>query len=499
MPAPTVKGMSGQGDRWTAEQVLGLAPDAASGRAGRKLASPAPWSETGAGAGAVWGLCKGSGSKPYQTVVDLEDGSGSGNGPAYTCSCPSRKHPCKHALGLLLLWAADAEKAADATGQGGGRNVPEAPVPATWAEPWLTGRRERAGRAGAGADRAARGAGTEKGPVGSGGSAGGGAAEAARRRADRRAARMAAGAADLEERLADLLRGGLAGADRRGYAEWEEMAARMVDAQAPGLAARVRELGAMPSSGRDSGGRPDRILSELSLLHLLDQGLLGVDGLPEQLSATVRARAGVTVEAAELLADAEARIRDAWLVLAQRDTAEGRMAVRRVWLHGRRTGRPALLLSFGVAGRAPTLSLPVGALLDAELAFHPGASRLRAVLGERHGREDGPFVPAGGTVTEALGAYAKALCADPWLESWPVVLRDVVPIPPAGPPDDEGGWQVADAEGEAALPVTTDTAASGLWDLLAVSGGGPVTVFGECGHRGFAPYATWAEGELVAL
>ncbi|MYR13058.1 SWIM zinc finger family protein, partial [Streptomyces sp. SID724] len=31
----------------------------------------------------------------------------------------------------------------------------------------------------------------------------------------------------------------------------------------------------------------------------------------------------------------------------------------------------------------------------------------------------------------------------------------------------------------------------GLWKLVALSGGGPVTVFGEIGHRGFDPFAAW--------
>lgn len=93
--------MTEQGVRWTAEQVLALAPDDASRKAGARLGGAGPWSQTGGSAsGAVWGLCKGSGSKPYRTVVDL-------SGPAYKCSCPSRKFPCKHALGLLLLRAAE--------------------------------------------------------------------------------------------------------------------------------------------------------------------------------------------------------------------------------------------------------------------------------------------------------------------------------------------------------------------------------------------------------
>ncbi|GAA3297749.1 hypothetical protein GCM10020295_31410 [Streptomyces cinereospinus] len=212
--------MTQQGVRWTAEQVLALAPDAASRKAGSKLGAAGPWSGTGTSdEGTLWGLCKGSGSKPYQTVVDVADASG----PAYKCSCPSRKFPCKHALGLLLLWSGDDGA------------VPRGQAP-EWAEQWTAGRRQRA---------------AEQRTPGAAGAPAAADPEAARRRAERRAERISAGATELEQRLADLLRGGLAAAEQAGYGLWEETAARMVDAQAPGLAARVRELG-----GRSR--RPDR-------------------------------------------------------------------------------------------------------------------------------------------------------------------------------------------------------------------------------------------------
>ncbi|WP_301252907.1 SWIM zinc finger family protein, partial [Streptomyces somaliensis] len=284
---------------------------------------------------------------------------------------------------------------------------------------------------------------------------------------------------ELEQRLADLVRGGLAAAGRAGYGLWEETARRMVDAQAPGLAGRVRELGAIPGSG---AGWPVRLLEESALTHLLDRAWLGVDRLPGPLAATVRTRVGLPA-AAEGPA-----VRDRWLVLAQYDTSDGRLTTRRIWLYGLGTGRTALLLSFGAAGRAPELALPVGAVVDAELVRHRGAGQLRAELGERFGTPvPGDAPPPGGTVGDALTAYGLALRDDPWLDSWPVTLREVVPVPAAG------GWQLADADGGEALPVTGSVPAGpGLWRLAAVSGGAPVTVFGECGHRGFTPLAAWS-------
>ncbi|WP_344098236.1 SWIM zinc finger family protein, partial [Streptomyces stramineus] len=315
--------------------------------------------------------------------------------------------------------------------------------------------------------------------------------EAARRRAERRARRISTGVTELEQRLADLVRGGLASAEGAAYAQWDETAARMVDAQAPGLASRVRELASAPGSGAD---RASRLLEECALLHTLSQGWLRRDRLPDPLAATVRSRVGVTADTAALLASVPP-VRDHWLVLAQQDGDDGRLVTRRIWLHGRRTGRAALLLSYGAGGRAPELSLPVGLSLDADLVYHPSARPLRAVLGTRHAEPGpSPAPPAGGDAEAALRAYGEALRDDPWLEAWPVVLRSVIPVP-----DPEGGWQLADADGESALPVDPrHRDRAGLWQLAAVSGGAPVTVFGECGHRGFTPLATWAP-ELVAL
>ncbi|MET9481117.1 SWIM zinc finger family protein [Streptomyces sp. NPDC006638] len=438
--------MNKAGVRWTTEQVLALAPDDSSRKAGNKLGTAGPWSEAGSNAaGAVWGLCKGSGSKPYRTVVDT-------TGPAYKCTCPSRKFPCKHALGLLLLRAADETAVGEA----------EAP---DWAREWLDARGKRSGGEG---DPAGGGAGRAADP------------EAARRRAERRAGRITAGAVELERRLADLLRGGLAPAEQAGYGLWEETAARMVDAQAPGLAGRVRELGAIPGSGP---GWPARLLEESSLLHLLNAGWLGLDGVPEPLATTVRTRIGLPSPSSG------AAVRDHWLVLAQYDTSDGKVVTRRVWLHGRGSGRWALVLSFGAAGRSPQLSLPVGAVLDAEVTPHGGAGQLRADWSEQFGAPspvDGP--PPGGSTSDALAAYGSALRDDPWLDSWPVTLTDVIPVPDPG-----GGWQVADANGEGALPLAAPVLSRpALWKLAAVSGGGPVTVFGECGHRGFHPLAAWS-------
>src|SRR6478609_7474157 len=117
--------MMGRVGRWTQQQVIDLAPDPKAVVAARKLAKPGPWSDTGSTETLVWGKCQGSGSTPYQVSVDL-------TGPAFKCTCPSRKFPCKHGLALLLLWV-----------EGDG-SVAELNEPSAFAQEWQEARDAKA-------------------------------------------------------------------------------------------------------------------------------------------------------------------------------------------------------------------------------------------------------------------------------------------------------------------------------------------------------------------
>ena len=123
------------------------------------------------------------------------------------------------------------------------------------------------------------------------------AAAQARRTADREA-KVAAGLEELKRWLLDLVRQGLASAQGRPYSFWESVAARMVDAQAPGVARLVRDLAGIPASGE---GWPDRLLERLGRLLLLVEGYSRITDLPEPTQADLRSLIGWTQDQKELL------------------------------------------------------------------------------------------------------------------------------------------------------------------------------------------------------
>ena len=105
------------------EQILSMAPDESSKKSGKELANVSKWVKHEVSERALWGECQGRGKLPYQTQVDLVN-------VAFKCSCPSRKFPCKHGLGLLLLYARDKKIFSSAT-------EPD------WVAGWLDKRDER--------------------------------------------------------------------------------------------------------------------------------------------------------------------------------------------------------------------------------------------------------------------------------------------------------------------------------------------------------------------
>lgn len=429
---------------------MGLAPDEASLKAGRTLASERRWSGLGQSERALWGLCQGSGSKPYQTQVDW-------TGPAFRCSCPSRKFPCKHALGLLLLVAGSPAVAPDAE-------------PPEWVTEWLASREQREERARA---RAAK----EQAPPDP---------EAQARRQAKRDERVQAGLEELERWLHDLARQGLAQARQRPYGFWDEAAARLVDAQASALAGRLQALGGLAVAGGDRWA--DESLEEAGLVQLLLSAYRRIDALPDALRADVRTLIGWTTPQDEVLAGE--RLRDRWAVLGRLVDDQDRLRVQRVWLLGTASGRQALVLSFAPAGQPLDASLATGTIVEASLAFYPSAAPLRAVVAEQHAAPEPLEQLPGTSVADALAARAEVLARQPWLWRLPVCLNAVVPVV------HDGGWLAAEPGGEA-VPLACGELAG--WRLAALSGGRPLALFGEWRRERVRPVSVQAEGRFVLL
>ena len=276
--------------------------------------------------------------------------------------------------------------------------------------------------------------------------------EAAAKRAAEREARVAGGVEDLRLWLRDAVRGGLAAPRLRGWEEWDAFAARMVDAQAPGAASRLRSLGNVAAARPD--GWPERLLSGMGMLHLLCEAYAKAPDGP--LRDEVRTLLGWNASREEVLSGP--RVQDEWAVLARVVIEQERLRVQRTWLWGHDTERAALLLDFAPPGGSLTPRPPTGTSFEAGLAFYPGATPLRAMLDEPGELKEAPgFFGVGGVEVGAGRGRGRRSLLNPWLDEFPVALARAV-----------ADVDVVSAE-DGSLPLRGSMRAR--WRLLALSRG----------------------------
>ncbi len=428
--------------RWSEERVISAAPDSSSLAAARKLAHPGPWSESGSNDVLVWGKCQGSGKTPYQVSVDVV-------APAYRCSCPSRKFPCKHALALLLLWARGeaAEAGAEAAG---------------FAQEWAAQRADRA------TAKEQRQSGQPADP------------EAQAKRLAARLALMDAGIADFSRWLTDVARTGLAAARQQPYSWWDGVAARLVDAQLPGLAEQVREMASEVNARADWA---DHLLVNVGRWWALTKAWSQRDSLAPGEFADLRAALGWAMASSDV--QGKESLPGPWLVLGAHRSDDGRLQQQRTWLRSPE-GTVVVVLDFASQGQSLATPQLAGALLNTTVARYPGSAPQRAMFTspvEPQGTAAG--LGDGGTIATALLQESAAVAASPWRIRHPVLLGNVTVSP-------EGAGWILDGDGQA-LPLLD----APLDSLLALTGGHAVSMFGELEDGHFRPLTVVVNEKVV--
>ncbi len=314
----------------------------------------------------------------------------------------------------------------------------------------------------------------------------------ARSTADKRAASVSAGLDDLEAWLRDLAQRGLSAFTAK---DWEMVAARLTDAKAGEMARHIRIAlndihKATPTVANE------RLMAEAGRLWLLVQAYRRIDSLPPGLAADVRTAIG-WAEDQKALAERPG-LQDRWWVGGiVYEVVEKTLKMRRTWLVGQQTGRYACLIDYKFGAQAYKAYYPANTCIDGELVYFPSATPTRAILKIPYGpptfRPEVALPKVAATFRDALQTYAAALGENPFLRGWPFAIRDVIFNDAAAPKQ----WTVHDADGMG-VPLAQGLGMRG-WQLMAASGGHPVTLLGEWDGSQLWPLSIERQGKWVCL
>lgn len=423
-----------------------MAPDDASKKAGIGLANLSKWVSNGANEKAVWGECQGSGSKPYLAQVDLGT-------LAFKCSCPSRKFPCKHGLGLLLLYARQAS------------SFTETAAP-DWVSEWLNKRSEKQEKQAAKKDT----------PVDE-------AAQTKRQQA--RQLKVNDGIGELLTWMKDILRNGLMSVPEKSPALFDNMSRRLVDAQAPGLAGMVRMLG---ETNFYQENWPGQFLSQLASVYLVIKGYMQESLSDTSLEEDCRSWIGFTQNQDEL--KEKNGVMDTWMVLGKQSNENDSVTTEKYWLQGAATGKTALIMQFIIRGQGVQYNLTPGMFIQAELVFFPSALPLRALIKRQLQVEAVPHFSFIQDWQEVAGLETQFNSLLPFRSERPYLMQDLKPVLY------NKQWWLQDKQ-QALMPLRKNE--SGLWKLLALSGGQALNMAVIGKENSYEPLGVWQHKEYITL
>lgn len=422
----------------TEDQILTLAPDEPSKKAGKELANPSKWVTRGASQLAIWGECQGSGSKPYQTQIDRTS-------IAFKCSCPSRKFPCKHGIALGLLFARQPDL------------FTPGDTPA-WVTEWISKRVEKEEKKTV----------KKEGPVDE---------AAGAKRLEAREQKVADGIEELLLWIKDVIRNGIINLPDKPSTFWEGTARRMIDAQAPGLAGMVRNLG---NTNFFREGWHSTFLESLLNIYLVAKGYHQKETLDPVVVQDLRNWIGFTVNQDAL--KEQPGVLDTWLVVAKQVSDENNLTVERNWLYGLNSNQYALVLQFIIRGQGATLLLSPGMHIEAELVFFPSTAPMRALIKRYIATTAKPPRQLLRGWKEVAETEAAICARFPVRSERPFIVQQLLPVPY------NNQWWLKDSEGHIMLIKDDFT---GLWDLLALSGGHPLDVAVIGKESIYQPVGVW--------
>ena len=434
--------------QYTKDQVLQLAPDDASAKAGQQLANNVKWVIKSMHSKALWGDCQGSGKTPYKTIIDLQT-------IAFKCSCPSRKFPCKHGLGLLLLYTQQPDVFTTA------KELPQ------HVSEWLNKREEKE---------------VAKEPK----VAGPPDEAAQKKRMAAREKKVDAGIEELRLWIKDVIRTGIMNVPQNSYQFNQHITARMVDAQAGGLANQLRQINTINFFEE---GWHRALLKRLAGIYLITEAFRHVDILSQEMAKEIQTLIGWTTTKEAVLQDIP--VRDTWIVLSVTVTDDPNLKTERIWLYGLREKRFALLLHFYAGNQMPQHLLFPGLHIEADVVFFPGLTPIRALIKEhRTLPETRIHMEAGHSIYSIYNNITEQLAQNPFTEQIPFLLNEVQVT------FRDKTWLLHDQDKQGFTIANPEEA---CWRILAFTRGKTFSCFGIYENEQFHIHTLWSHDKTYFI
>ncbi|MFP4320817.1 MAG: hypothetical protein ACLFTK_00035 [Anaerolineales bacterium] len=430
---------------WTIEAICQLAPRDDIAEKAVWLANHAQWISLGKDKQYAWGEYLGKAPYASQTVLDLEKFMQQGAIDG-TCDCATRVSPCKHLLALAMIFLQAPERLTY-------DNQPDFVL--AWQDNAPPDERKQKAR---------------------------------QTRQQNRQDSIREGLDELEIWLRDILREGLSSHQAQQAAQWQQRAARMVDAQAPNVANTLNRIAATINDGQDW---VIRVLHEIGQLQFLIEAYRQYDQSSPQRQADLRMALGWGQRQGDLEEEA---VHDEWVVLdSDRANVDDNLVRQFTWLYGQHHQRYALVTDFASMGRSMPAHPEPTKIFWADMHYYRSEVPLRAIMKLEYAKPRSAmfnFTTLPG-ILPAIDHYREQLQKMPWLREYPFMLAKVQFIRKS-----EHTWIIRDPDNHI-LPLAPAFQQGEI--IWTISQGGYLMVFGVWDGTWFWVRAIYDGHRMIAM
>ncbi len=285
--------------------------------------------------------------------------------------------------------------------------------------------------------------------------------------------------------IKDIVRNGILNIPDKGFSYFENMAKRMVDAQTPGLANMVRNIG---KSNFYTEGWHSPFIDKLAAIYMVLEGYKNIDCLNEPQQQEIKSLVGFT-QNQEALKE-QTGLTDTWLVLCKQIVEVDTITTERNWLYGTTSNRYALVLQFIVNGQGATLALTAGMFIQAEVVFYPSVAPLRAIVKKQVATNASSHFTSFNNWQQVSETETVLSSVMPVRDGRPFIVRQLIPV------QYNNHWWLQDAEQKM---MRLKNGQASIWKLLALSGGNAIDMAVIGKEDNYEPLGIWHQNEYRVL
>ena len=379
---------------WDSKKIEATAVNNVSLRRAKLLAKSSKWHQLSTNYQVIWGWSTVLEHEHYEVSVSLTSNH-------HQCSCASNT-VCKHITGLLLLYQKSSavfkyQQSPKAIQEWFDQLNQNSPTLLTTTP---SKRSKRSNSSDASAQKAKE------------------------KRWQKRLEWMDTGIQALEIWLSDMIRQGLANVPLEKTSYWTYIASKMMDAKLPSISIYLKETQALVQASSDwSALMVDRIGQLYFWVHSFQNRAQLSEAEQDHLYRSL----GKTIQKKTVIQQNIA-LKDKWLVLGvKKGTLIDKQVYRRVWIQGIQSKQMALIEDFSYFNSPFDYQYTLGSIIDSTLYYYTQKPAQRALLEQADAVDKTALIQWSSydCFETALADFHLDLLQNPWLRTFPFLVRDV--------------------------------------------------------------------------